>query len=210
MRFYTPARPPDRSAACVTTSHARLSLFFLCTVVHLVRYCHTSCSTAHCLAGVDWLTCGISSAATTTASGIGKPFLFGARVHRSNRRAYACASYPLCTRPPTTRHGPSTYRGRSSSALHCRPLRYTSSRQWVSERSYWSFSSRPGMADSVVLPRLVAPNLHPSTPLAWCCPSAEFPYPETNTSSMSFIRLVVARVPDAWRTWASQQAGLSY
>jgi hypothetical protein len=52
--------------------------------VHAVRYCHTSCSTAHRLTQIDWLTCGISSASTTAVIGIGQPFLFGPSMHRSD------------------------------------------------------------------------------------------------------------------------------
>ena len=81
----------SRCRLCNRVPRAPFSPLF-CAVVHLVRYCHTSCSTTHCLADVDWLTCGISSAATTAASGFGEPFLFGTRMHRSNRRAYACTS----------------------------------------------------------------------------------------------------------------------
>ena len=55
--------------------------------VHVVRFCHTSCSTRHYRGHRDWLTCRISSTATSFAIGIGQPFLFGARMHRS----YWCA-----------------------------------------------------------------------------------------------------------------------
>jgi hypothetical protein len=55
--------------------------------VHVVRFCHTSCSTRHYRGHGDWLTCRISSTATSFAIGIGQPFLFGARMHRS----YWCA-----------------------------------------------------------------------------------------------------------------------
>lgn len=85
--FCTLVLPPDCGAACATTSHARLLLLSIAASVHVVRYCHTSCSTAHRLAQVDWLTCRISSAAITAATGTGKPFLFGTGLLGSYRRA---------------------------------------------------------------------------------------------------------------------------
>jgi hypothetical protein len=169
------AEPPDRGATCATASHARLflslSIAHGCTLSVFVPH---SCSTAQCLAQIDWLTCRISSTSSSFAIGIGNPLLFGAGVHRSDW--LSCTSSLLCswcTRPAKARRDPSD---RSAFEFHCEPLRRTSSRYRVSTLSHWLFSSRAGMAGSVVLPAHTAPGVHPSTPLRLCCPSSGLPY----------------------------------
>lgn len=106
-----------------------------CAPVHVARCCHTSCSTAHCLGEVDWLTCRISSAATIAVISIGKPFLFGGRVYRSYWRACTSQLIRKRIRSVQARASPGTPSSRSPPRLDCRLLRYTSSRQCVSMKA---------------------------------------------------------------------------
>lgn len=132
--------------------------------VHVVRFCPTCCSTTHHLAWVGWLTHRVSSTPTSFAIGIGKPFFFGARMHR----AHAFCNWR--TRPAQARRGPGAHTDRYPSGLHQQPLRGTSSRLCVSTHSHWLSPSRSGMAGSVVLPGPAGPSPHTSTPLCLVLP----------------------------------------
>ena len=76
---------PDRGGLCDGVPRVRSYR----RRVHVVRFCPTLCPTTRCLFLVDWLTGELSSASTLSAIGIGKPLLFGARMHRSH--------WPSCT-----------------------------------------------------------------------------------------------------------------
>jgi hypothetical protein len=130
------------SAACGAHLHARSAsharLFLSPSIAHgytLSVFVPHSCSTAQCLAQIDWLTCRISSTSSSSAIGIGNPLLFGAGVHRSDWPS--CTSSLLCswcTRTAKARRDPSD---RSAFEFHCEPLRRTSSRYRVSTLSHW-------------------------------------------------------------------------